>query len=322
MPDNQKETEWLLDRREFLFSLGGTLAAARLNCWAAGGESPCEIAITMDDPKLDVLAGMPGTEINRRILTALDAAHLKAALFVTGMRIDNPDGTALLREWDSAAHLICNHSYSHRNYNAPEITYDWFAADFLKDEQLIRGYKHFTRRFRFPVLKEGDTAEKRDRFRALLREHGYGVGHVTVDASDWYIEARMRARLEKDPRADTGPYRDYYVAHMRDRARYYRQLARDVLGRDIRHAVLIHHNLLSAMYLADMIAGLRQDGWKWIDAAEAFQDPVFGREPKIVPAGESLVWALAKETGRFEDRLRYPGEDGDYEKPRMDALGL
>ena len=50
-------------------------------------------------------------------------------------------------------------------------------------------------------------------------------------------------------------------------------------------------------------------GWSVIDADKAFRDPVFQREPDIVPAGESLVWALAKETGRYEALLRYPGED-------------
>jgi len=34
------------------------------------------------------------------------------------------------------------------------------------------------------------------------------------------------------------------------------------------------------------------------------------------------VWALAKESGKFEEILRYPGEDGDYEKAKMDQLGL
>jgi hypothetical protein len=33
-------------------------------------------------------------------------------------------------------------------------------------------------------------------------------------------------------------------------------------------------------------------------------------------------WALAKETGKFEKLLRYPGEDGDYETARMDKIGL
>jgi hypothetical protein len=63
-------------------------------------------------------------------------------------------------------------------------------------------------------------------------------------------------------------------------------------------------------------------GWQWIDAALAFEDPIFRSLPQTLPAGESLVWALARETGRFENRLRYPGEDDVYERPKMDALGL
>jgi hypothetical protein len=63
-------------------------------------------------------------------------------------------------------------------------------------------------------------------------------------------------------------------------------------------------------------------GWKLIDAERAFADPVFASAPKIVPAGESLIWALAKETGKFDKLLRYPGEDGEYEKEKMDKLGL
>jgi peptidoglycan/xylan/chitin deacetylase (PgdA/CDA1 family) len=138
----------------------------------------------MDDPKPDTLVGMQGDEINRRILEALSVARIKAALFVCGMRIETPSGKTILEPWDVGGHEICNHSYSHRFYNSPKVSYEEFAEDFLKDEPLIRGYRHFTRRFRFPFLKEGDTAEKRDRFRGLLGEHGYSIGHVTVDASD------------------------------------------------------------------------------------------------------------------------------------------
>jgi hypothetical protein len=86
--------------------------------------------------------------------------------------------------------------------------------------------------------------------------------------------------------------------------------------------VLIHHSVLNALYLGDLLQALTDGGWKLIDASRAFDDPVFQREPKTIPAGESLVWALAKETGRFESRLRYPGEDDVYENPKMDALGL
>ncbi|HZI46740.1 MAG TPA: hypothetical protein VFD75_03035, partial [Pyrinomonadaceae bacterium] len=62
--------------------------------------------------------------------------------------------------------------------------------------------------------------------------------------------------------------------------------------------------------------------WKLIDAEDAFSDQVFSTRPNILPAGESIIWALAKQTGKVDDILRYPGEDSDYEKPKMDKLGL
>jgi len=49
---------------------------------------------------------------------------------------------------------------------------------------------------------------------------------------------------------------------------------------------------------------------------------VFQAEPKILPAGESIVWSLAKATGKIPMSLRYPAEDRDYENARMDKLGL
>jgi len=176
-----------------------------VSLWPA--TSGAELAITMDDPKPDMSAAISGREINRRILNHLEKAGLRIALFVTGMRVDNPAGAALLEEWDAAKHLICNHTYSHRNYNTPAISFEWFSSDFEKNEPLIRHYKHFTPLFRYPVLKEGDTVQKRDGFRKWLRSRGYRVGHVTVDASDWYIDSRLVSRLEKAPVADTAPYR-------------------------------------------------------------------------------------------------------------------
>ena len=59
-----------------------------------------------------------------------------------------------------------------------------------------------------------------------------------------------------------------------------------------------------------------------IDADEAFKDPIFKQTPDIIPAGESLIWGLAKETHLYDDQLRYPGEDESYEKEAMDKLGL
>jgi hypothetical protein len=79
---------------------------------------------------------------------------------------------------------------------------------------------------------------------------------------------------------------------------------------------------LNTLFLDDALTMFRERGWRIANAGETFQDPVFQRQPRNVPAGESLVWALAKETGKFDAELRYPGEDDVYEKPKLDRLGL
>ncbi len=109
---------------------------------------------------------------------------------------------------------------------------------------------------------------------------------------------------------------------MWERAQYYNDLARKVLGRSVKHTILMHYNLLNALFLGDLLEMFKSKGWKLIDAQNAFKDSVFQAAPKNVPAGESIIWALAKETGKFNKLLRYPGEDSKYENDKMDKLGL
>jgi hypothetical protein len=285
------------------------------------GQVP-QLALTMDDPNLKLDNLLRWQDANSRMLKALDSRNVRAALFVCGMRVDEYDGAKLLSTWDQAGHSICNHSYSHLNYCDTRFGYADFAVDFLKNEKVIAPYRNRTALFRYPFLKEGDTAEKRDKFRSLLKENGYRVGHVTIDASDWYVSERFTDHWVKKPKDSMNPYRDYLIAHLLDRAAFYRQLAIDVLNRDIRHTILVHYNPLNALVLPEIMAAFEAAGWQWIDASLAYQDEVFRLQPKTLPAGESLVWALASESGRFKDRLRYPGEDGIYEEPKMNALGL
>lgn len=66
--------------------------------------------------------------------------------------------------------------------------------------------------------------------RAFLKTRGYRMGYVTIDASDWYIDQRFRARLVEHPQADVRPYRDYYLDHLRDRAAFYDGLFKKGVG--------------------------------------------------------------------------------------------
>lgn len=172
------------------------------------------------------------------------------------------------------------------------------------------------------MLKEGDTVAKRDAMRAFLAKHGYRNGYVTIDNSDWAIDQRLTARLKSDPAADVKPYRDYYLEHMWARSEYYDSLAQRVLNRPVKHTVLVHFNLLNALFLNDLLLMYKAKGWQLVNAEEAFADPVFAAKPKVLPAGESIIWSLAKENGTIAKSLRYPAEDGQIENERMNKLGL
>jgi peptidoglycan/xylan/chitin deacetylase (PgdA/CDA1 family) len=313
-----------MNRRDFARVLAiGAVALGFGRTTGSSASEPRRVAITMDDFTWSGNAvRLNGEERNQAILDALRAHSVKAALFVRGSNIDNDKGKELLRAWDTAGHLIGNHTYSHWYYNNASVTAEAFEQDILRGETLLKDFPRFKKYFRFPYLKEGNTAAKRDAARTFLAQHGYRTGHVTIDSSDWIVDDRLRKRLIKDPAADLIPYRDFYLAHQWDRALYYDDLARKVLGRSVKHTILTHFNLLNALFIGDLIDLFKSKSWQVLDAEEAFNDPIFVAQPKIVPAGESIIWALAKATGKFDNVLRYPGEDGDYETAKMDKLGL
>lgn len=279
-----------------------------------------QLSITIDDPNTVSTGNMTWMAKDDAILEALDNYGIKAALFVCGKRIDNAEGKVLLSRWNEKGHMICNHSYSHSYFHSQKISLDVFESDFLRCDSIINNYSGYSRFFRYPYLKEGDTPEKRDGFRKFMSEQNYKNGYVTIDASDWYIDSRAVDTLKANPGLDLTPYKEYYISHIYNRAMFYDSLAVKLTGRHIKHTLLLHHNFINASFLGELLIHFKKNGWELINASDAFNDEVFSQQPDILPAGESLVWAMAKETGMYESMLRYPGEDSEYEETPLNNL--
>jgi peptidoglycan/xylan/chitin deacetylase (PgdA/CDA1 family) len=278
------------------------------------------IAITMDDFDLTDTPLLTALERDHRIRGVLARHGIKAAAFPAGKFVHGAVSDEVLRSWSSEGHIIGNHSFSHSYYGTNDP--DEYMADILKCEALLSGYSGFRKLFRYPYLAEGQTAQARDALRERLHAAGYRNGQVTIDDSDWAIDARLRKRLAQDPKADLEPYRKFYLQHMWERATFYDRLAQKLFGGSIDHTILTHHRLTTALFLDDLLKMFHSRGWRLIDAQIAFNSPILALEPKSLPSGQSLMWAVAKERGGYDSLLRYPGEDGEYEDPKMDALGL
>ena len=254
-------------------------------------QSRPKVAITMDDAHWQLIPEDRRTTAESRLLEHL--SHTRAFLFATGQHVDNPHGNTLLRNWSAAGHLLGNHTYTHQPLLG-KITTEQFEQDVLRNDVLLAPYPNFRKWFRFPLLKEGPTAEVRDRMRSFLAGNAYRNGSVTIDTSDWYYDQRLTAHLASGPGFDVTRFRQPYLDHIWDRAQFYDRLSRDVLGRSVAHTLLIHYNLLNAFFLGDLLALFRTKGWDVIPADEAFADPVFTRQLDTAPRRRKPHLGLGK----------------------------
>jgi len=282
------------------------------------GAAAQRLAITFDDG-LNPTKEPRTAEWYGRMLATLEREHVEVMFFPALQRIGGEAGLAEVGRWSKAAHGIGNHTSRHRNLASARITLAEFIGDVEEADAALRSFPTWRPMLRFPFLKEGDTVEKRDGIREWMRAHGYRPAEVSIDASDWYY-SDVYGKLASADEAKLAALRKAYIAHLLDRAAYYDGLARKVLGRSPAHVLLLHTNAINAAWLADVIEAFRRAGWTFIPAHEAFDDPLYREQPDILPAGESIVWSLAKLHG--EPGLRYPAEDSVYEEPRLRELGL
>ena len=257
------------------------------------------IALTLDDgPTLRETPLLTPAQRNEALLRHLRTAGVPAAFFVTsGNGADRPEGFALLKALSEGGQLIANHTATHPDFNAEGTTLEAFEADLLACDRVIAPLAGFRKWLRFPYLREGATAAKRDGIRAFLQARGIRIGYVSVDTADWLIDEKLRAKLAKDPAADLAPWRALYLAHLEARVRCYDALAKGLYGRPVPHTLLLHHNLLNALFLGDALAHFRKLGWTLISPDEAFADPAYAVLPQFLPLDGSVLETTAEALG-------------------------
>jgi peptidoglycan/xylan/chitin deacetylase (PgdA/CDA1 family) len=304
--------------------INALVATVVVAAWSAPAAAQT-VAFTFDDgPRLAETPRLSPEQRNQAILDALARHKAKAALFVTcGNGANQPAGRALAQAWGRAGHMVGNHTMTHPDLNSDKVSLGQYQQQVLDCDRIISTVPGYARWFRYTFLREGNTPEKRDGMRAFLQEHGYRNAYVSLDTSDWRLDDKLRQVLEADPRADIAPIRQAYLDHVRQRALAYRELSRQLLGRDIPQVILLHHNLASALWLDGLITQFEGMGWKVVSAADAFADPVYELVPERLVPGQSLLLSLARSRGmgKFAGWERLV-DDGNFEIETLKAKGL
>lgn len=272
------------------------------------------IALSFDDAPRSAGAFFTPDARTKRLIAELKRARVaQAAFFVTPGNLETPDGKggeARIAAYVRAGHVIANHSWSHMWLSKTSVSD--YVADLDKAAAWLNGRPGYRPWYRYPFLDEGRRdLVKRSEVRAALAQRGLSNGYVTIDNYDWQLDLLASQAKREGKRFDRAALRDLYVETLVGAAEFYDRIAREALGRQPAQVLLLHETDLNAIYIGDVVRGLRKAGWQIIGIDEAYRDPIAAREPDGWFTNGGRIAALAQETGRAPRDLIEPRADED-----------
>lgn len=260
------------------------------------------IALTFDDAPRGAGAFLTLDQRTVKLIAALHRAGVEqAAFFVNPGNLaddaDGVDGVDRLTDYVAAGHVLADHSYSHPALS--QMTAAAFLADVDRAEQWLKGREGFRPWFRYPFLDEGGTDKaRRDAVRAGLAARGLRNGYVTLDGSDWQLEAMTVAAKAAGRTMDMAGLRRLYVDMMMQGVKAHYANARKVFGdRQPIHVMLMHETDIAALFVEDFVKALKADGWTIATADAAYADAVGQVRTDPASANGTLTGQVAQTRG-------------------------
>jgi peptidoglycan/xylan/chitin deacetylase (PgdA/CDA1 family) len=137
--------------------------------------------------------------------------------------------------------------------------------------------------FRYPYLREGDTAAKYKAVREMLARHGYRTSQVTLDFSDYAYNAPYVRCLAKNDAEALAWLKQSYLDRATASLTRGQSSARSLFGRDINHVMLLHIGAFETVMLPRLLELLDANGFVLTTLEEAQADEAY----KSVPVRDS-----------------------------------
>jgi peptidoglycan/xylan/chitin deacetylase (PgdA/CDA1 family) len=233
------------------------------------------MAVTIDDlPWIGaVRPGGTRLEAQQSLATALATRGVPALGFVNCDRV--PAGEAMLQPWMDAGLDLGNHSAAHLDLNDAPL--ERWLSDVVSCHERVRDITGADEVwFRFPYLHQGPDAERQGAAVAMLEEIGSSTAHVTIDNSDWILAVAYGNAVNSGDSARAAAIGEAFVDHIIRATEHYQGVARQKVGRDVPHVLLLHANLLVADHIERLLDRLETEhGFRFITVEDAHRDPIY-----------------------------------------------
>lgn len=270
-----------------------------------------EVAFSFDDAPMRKMALYSGKQRTERLLSVLREHQIQAVFFTLTNNFSRENGLERMKLYDKAAHLIANHTHTHPNFDKTSLKD--FKDDFDKAHARLTQFNNFRAWFRYPMLRHGDTLEKRDGMRAHLDKNGYQHGYVTLDIQDWFMADLLNKALAKGKKINEEKLCSAYAELIWDTMSFYDSKAIELLKRSPKHMLLLHENDLAALCLDSLIKKIKTNNWTIISPEIAMQDEIYNVRAENLFSNNGHIAALyfEKKGVKLYDPWSYPWKDGE-----------
>ena len=281
-----------------LLALAPVLAAAQEFPSIEGAH---RVLVTIDD--LPIASGRmhpddAGREqLTKDLLAVLRKHEIKAVGFVTWRNVRDAAGERLLDLWLKDGHELGNHSYTHPDY--PRTDAEAYVADMEKARVALAAFLEARGRrlrfFRFPFLREGDTAAKLARMREWLTATGQTSVPVTIDTQDWSFEEPWVTAQRTSDTARMARLGEDFQHALRLQSLLYTSAGDALFERPTPQILLLHANAVGAAQWDALFTWMKGRGFRFATADEVLSDAAFQEAPTF----------LARHGGSHWDRIRH-----------------
>ncbi len=239
-----------------------------------------KIAITFDNlPGDQIYTIKERAKINKDILVALKKHKVPATGFVIGEYVEGEDWESIV-SWLENGQTLGYHTYTGQEIQGMPM--GLFISDIIKGkdaiEDLVSTYKQKMRFFRFPYLHyAGDTKTKLTIVELLIKMNTR-IAHVSITTEDFVYNMSLEKILLMGDSTDMYYLRQEYLNHLTEQIAKFEDLAKEVVGRPIRHILQLRTNRLNSLLLDDILTEIADKGYQFITLRDALKDKVY-RKP-------------------------------------------
>ena len=241
-----------------------------------------KIAITFDNlPGEQIYSINERTEINKLILESLKKQNVPATGFVVGEYVEGEDWESIV-SWLENGQTLGYHTYSGQEIQ--DMPMGLFISDIIKGkeaiEDLVSTYKQKMRFFRFPYLHYATNAKTKLNIIDQLVKMNTRIAHVSITTEDFVYNMSLEKILKTGDSLDMYYLRQEYLNHLAERIAHFEDLAKEVVGRPIRHILQLRANRLNSLLMDDILTEIADKGYQFISLREALKDKVYRKPEK------------------------------------------